>query len=135
MLEQNAALGKSVKASRSLTDNPPGMAVDGSFTNWWCAGAPALQWIEVDLQAPCTVTKVQLTVSQSPAGETVHRVWGRGSKGASKLLREFKGVTKDGQMLECAPQTSWEGIQYIKIETVSSPSWVAWREIGVMAKS
>jgi hypothetical protein len=36
-------------------------------------------------------------------------------------------------VLSFSPSEPWEGIRRIQIETVASPSWVAWREIEVIA--
>lgn len=129
---QNIALGKPVTASRSLLSNPASMAVDGLFGNWWGAGAFAQQWIEIDLQAPFTISQIRLVTSQSPAGETIHRVRGRSAAGNFQQLVEFRGVTDDVQFLEYSPAEPWEGIQIIRIETLSSPSWVSWREIEII---
>jgi len=129
---ENVAFGKAATASRSLASNPPSMAVDGLANNWWGAGDFAPQWIEIDLGAAVTITRIRLAVGQDPAGETVHRVWGRGPTGEARLLHEVRGVTRDLQVLELAPDPPWQGIRYLKIETLSSPSWVSWREIEVI---
>lgn len=81
-----------------------------------------------------TVRKVRLRVSQSPAGDTVHQIFGSRSamkKDPYKLLQTFKGRTEDGQWLEFAPQDPWTGVRFFKVVTVSSPSWVTWSEIEV----
>jgi len=130
---QNIAFLRPSKASHFLTTNPPSMAFDGKPNSWWGAGAFPPQWIEVDLQTPSTIKKVRLLVSQSPAGETVHRVLGKGSAGeAYKVLHEFRGFTNDNDVLEYAPPTPWSSIRFIRIETLTSPSWVSWREIEVL---
>jgi len=130
---QNIAFLKPSKASHFLTTNPPSMALDGKPNTWWSAGDLPPQWIEVDLQTPSVIKKIRLLVSQSPPGETVHRVLGKGSAGeAYKVLREFRGFTNDNDVLEHAPPTPWNGIRFIRIETVTSPSWVSWREIEVL---
>jgi hypothetical protein len=113
------------------------MAVDGLLGNWWGAGDFPPQWIEIGLQAPSSIGKIRLAVSQSPDGETTHRVWGKGASTGEEyqLLYEFRGFTTDGQVLEYSPPTPWTGIQFIKVETVVSPSWVSWREIEVIRAS
>jgi hypothetical protein len=130
---QNVARGKPASASRFGALHTPGMAVDGPFSTWWGAEASPPQWIEIDLQASYSVAGVRLVTSQSPTGATVHRVWGRGATGPERLLHEFSGTTQDGQTLEYSPPALWTGIRYVRVETVSSPSWVSWREIEVIA--
>ena len=110
-------------------------AVDSNPETWWGAGAPPLQWIQIDLGSPATIAAIRLTISQSPAGETVHRLLIKGPSTGGKytLLYNFKGNTADFDVLSYAPPTPLQEIQFIRIETVSSPSWVAWREIEVIA--
>lgn len=133
----NIALHKPVTASQSLPDHPPEMAVDGILDigagNWWGAGGSAPQWIEIDLQAPASIAALRLYTSQSPAGDTLHRVWGRGPGESYRLLHEFEGYTVDDQLLRYTPPFPWQNVQFIKVETVTSPSWVSWQEIEVMA--
>jgi hypothetical protein len=126
----NLAFGKRATASRSLPEEPPEHAVDGQPARWG-AGADAPQWIQVDLGAPATVGRVRLVVGQSPAGETVHQVWGGGSGEELRLLHEFRGYTEENQILEFAPEEPLSGIQIVRIVTLESPSWVAWKEIEV----
>jgi len=132
---QNIAMGKQARTSRSLRDNPPSMAVDGSLNTWWGAGDFPPQWIELDLQTAVSIGKIRLMVSQSPAGETLHLVWGKGPGAGEgyRLLHEFRGLTEDWQVLEYSPPAPWTGIRLIKIETRESPSWVSWREIEIIA--
>jgi hypothetical protein len=75
---KNIALGKPVTASRWYVGFAPGNAVDGEFGNWWGSGDFAPQWIEIDLQDSYSITKIRMATSQTPEGETLHRVWGRG---------------------------------------------------------
>jgi hypothetical protein len=125
------ARGKPATASRSEPGNGPELAFDGNGQNNWIAGDGPPQWIEVDLGAPATITKVALSVSQYPEGQTTHRIWGRGESGPGQLLHEFNGLTKEPQWLEVSPATPWKGIRYVRVETTASPSWVAWHEIRV----
>ena len=47
------------------------------------------------------------------------------------LIHEFKGLTSDPNILEFIPSTPLTNIQFVKIVTTQSSSWVAWREIEV----
>ncbi len=49
-------------------------------------------------------------------------------------MHEFAGPTADGDVLEVSPPEPWTGLQYIRVETIESPSWVAWREIEVLGE-
>ncbi len=132
--ENNLALGKPVRASRSLSNFPPSAAVNGQTADWWGAGAPPPQWIEIDLGTPANIRLIRLVTSQSPEGETVHQILGGGTSEKLNILYEFRGRTSDQQVLEFKPASPIAGIRYIRVLTTQSPSWVAWREIEVLGK-
>lgn len=127
----NVALNKPTLASRALPDRPASLAVDGQFDNWWGAGDFAPQWIEIDLEASCAIASVRLLASQDPAGNTLHRVWGHQPGKSERLLHEFRQTTTDLSWLEYTPTTAVDGIRWLRVETLESPSWIAWREIEV----
>jgi hypothetical protein len=133
-LPTNLALGAPVSASSAGADFPPEAAVDGNNETWWSAGHGPTAWIEVDLGSPVTVGEVRLSISQYPAGETEHRVYGRAAAGGPlTLLETHRGPTADPGVLDVTPSTPWTQIRFLRIETVASPSDVAWREIEVYA--
>lgn len=82
-----------------------------------------------------TVGSVRLRVAQYPAeGATVHRIWTRADGGADHVLRQtLAGTTRDGTWLEARDGSPWPGVRYVRVETIQSPSWVAWAEIEVRA--
>jgi hypothetical protein len=128
----NLAEGRPVQASNTLAPDTPEQAVDGNAESVWNAGGDPPQWIEVDLGAVYRLSAVRLLVAQSPAGSTTHRLLVRGpDNGPGILVHEFSGDTADGDWLEYIPEAPLENIRYVRVETVSSPSWVAWREIVV----
>lgn len=137
--EINLALFAPVSASNSLDGFEPARAVDGieglDNENWWSAGDYAPQRIEIDLGAPSEITRIRLVASQAPAGETLHLVLGRRENSDENLtLGQLSGETQDGQEFILTGSTSWIGIRYIIVQTIKSPSWVAWREIQVFGK-
>ena len=129
----NLALGKPVRVSRQFEDQAGALAVDGDLGTLWGAGDFALQWIEVDLGAPYSISQINLTTSQYPVGPTVHRLLVRGPSGEFQLLHTFSGTTDDGAVLTFTPTEVLTGVQVVRVETAQSPSWVAWREIEVVA--
>jgi hypothetical protein len=77
---------------------------------------------------------VRLYVAQFPDGYTIHRVFGRAAGGApDQLLHEFSGFTRSGDVLEYAPPAAWKDVRFVRVETVSSPSSAAWREIELVS--
>ena len=134
MMAHNLAFNKAVRYSRALAGNEGQFALDGDTGSLWSSGNDAPQWIEIDLGQAYEIGGVRLLISQYPAGNTIHRVLGKGP-GADELFLEmtrFEGFTEDGQWLEFSPEEPWAGLQHIRVETAASPSWVAWREIEVI---
>jgi hypothetical protein len=130
----NVALGRPATASGSAAAKPPANAFDGNRLSAWSAGALAPQWVEVDLGSPQAVRRVRLHVGQLPAGFTLHRVYGRKSAGATeRLLHEFAGFTQDGAVLEQAPPEPWQEVGFVRVETLTSPSLVGWREVEIVS--
>lgn len=129
----NLAYHKTARYSSALPGYPGGLAVDGDPGTLWNSGAGPVQWIEIDLGAVYSIQSIRLLVSQYPAGETVHRVRGRGADPDAPYvtLYTFSGATADNAVLQFTPPQPWSGVRYVRIETLESPSWVAWREIEV----
>ena len=128
----NLALGKSISASNQYGDQVASLAVDGDLGTLWNSGNGPTQWIEIDLGAEYSIKEIRLTTSQYPAGATTHRIFGKGTDDQFALLNTIEGDTVDGQELLFVPAQPIQGIRFVRVETVSSPSWVAWREIEVI---
>jgi hypothetical protein len=130
----NLALGKNVQVSLVMAGFDGKFAVDGDSTTIWNSGKDAPQWIEIDLGQPYDIGAIRLLISQYPAGQTVHRFLAKGPGAGEQFveLMRFEGFSEDGQWLESPATGPWSGIQFVRIETVTSPSWVAWREIEII---
>ena len=121
-----------VRASNSLDGSPPQAILDGeSEGSGWVSGDMAPQWIEIDLGSEKVVTGLRLWADQDPAGFTIHRILGGAFPGPTTELTRFEGVTSWGQMLEVTGE--WN-VRYLRIETLESPSWVAWLEVEVITE-
>ena len=120
-------------ASSTGTANQPadvygyGMAVP----HWISAGA-APQWILLDLGWPRAVTEIRLCVIQASAGATSHRILGGRTPTSLAALADINSATENGQLLSATlPPDPQQLVRYLKIETSSSPSVVAWGRIEV----
>lgn len=131
MVARNLALNKSVTSSRETAGFGGSLALDGDSGTFWSSGDDAPQWIEVDLGKPYEIAAIRLLISQYPGGNTLHRVMGKGpgADGTFHELTSLEGSTEDGQWLEFSPAQPWTEIRYIRVETLTSPSWISWREI------
>jgi hypothetical protein len=132
----NLAYDKPVTASRSLPAEPPENAVDDNSGTQWGAGEGPVQWIQVDLQGSYRVTEIRLLVAQYPVGSTTHRMQVRlSSTDSYQTVYEFNGSTSDNDWLVFKPDLPLEGVSQIRIQTIASPSWVAWKEIQVYGEA
>jgi predicted amidohydrolase YtcJ len=131
----NVALGRPATASQSLSGASPSFAVDGlpKSDDVWNAGGGPPQWIEIDLGTPVAVAAVRLVVAQFPAGPTRHRVRAGAAAGAGELVHEFTGSTTDQDVLTAVFDPPIPGVRFVRVETIESPSDVAWREIEVLS--
>lgn len=120
-----------VSSSQQLAAAPARYAVDQNPETIWNTGAHAPQWIEIEFSENYQIEKILLRVSQYPQGETHHQVWAGLERGDYWLAADLRGETLDGDVitveLEDLPTA-----RFLKIETIQSSSWVAWREIEVL---
>ncbi len=86
------------------------------------------------LGAPETVARIRLTVAQYRTGRPT-----TGCSSAAEprrpyvLVGEPGGPTHDGQVIDLVGTAPWQNVRFVRVETVSSPSWVSWREIEALA--
>jgi hypothetical protein len=130
----NLAFRKPVRFSSAIPGYPGEMAVDGDPGTLWNSGAGPVQWLEIDLGAEYSIQSIRLVLSQFPSGMTVHRIRGRTSVRDAPYvtLHTFEGITEESEPLFFEPEKPWVGIRFIRIETLQTPSWIAWREIEVI---
>jgi hypothetical protein len=88
----------------------------------------------VDLGEAIWVNEVRLMVSQFTDGDTRHTVSCRPGAGIPYIeLGTLVGATADSETLELVLMAP-SACRLLRIETLASPSWVAWlREIEVIA--
>ncbi len=107
------------------------LAIDGDLDSAWNSQQYAPQWFSVVLNDLYLVDRLQLVVTQAPAGPTTHEVWLGDGSGTRTLYKRFSNVhTEDGQTLEVAIEPP-RSVNEVLILTLDSPSWVAWREVRV----
>jgi hypothetical protein len=131
-IEDDLARGATVRASSSTAADRPAKAVDGILDTSWLSGDGPAGWIELRLRKQSTLKMVRLTVAQDPAGATTHVVLVGSSVANLRAVHTFKGQTRDGQVLAWTPSAPLRGVLIVRILTTRSPSWVAWREIGLI---
>ncbi len=128
----NVALGRPVRYSRQLPDQPASAAVDGRSIAYGAGDYPP-QWVEVQLDAPTAIQRVGMTVSQWPPGLTRHQVWARLASGAQVLVAEFYGFTTVEINLAYDLPLPLPDVTAVRFLTLESPSWVGWTEVEVIS--
>lgn len=128
----NIAVGKTVRVSSDVGDAGGALAIDGDVETTWNSGRFPAQWIEIDLGGIYDISEIRLTVAQYPGGATVHRLLIKQIGSSYTLIHTFDGNTGDWQELVFSPTTAITKVTSLRVETVASPSWVAWREVVVI---
>lgn len=118
-----------VTASNNNSSNPPSNAFDNNVNTVWSAGDFAQQYIQADLGKNYSISQIRLNVAQTPNGPTTHQIYVALTVDTLRLIGTLNKRTDDGEWLEF--NNSASNVRYIRIHTVDSPSWVAWREIKV----
>lgn len=126
---RNLALQGTATASAETADGAPALANDGLIETVWSSGGGAPQWIEIDLGSERTIREIHLDVAQDPAGLTTHVISVKGSGGMFVPVKTFMLSTEELRWLVFKPASPLVGVQVIRVETTSSPSWVAWRDV------
>jgi hypothetical protein len=132
LLQEETADGIVLTASSESFYGTLSNAADGRVDNMWNSGGYPPAWIELDLGRDTRLTGIRLLPSQLPnVADTLHRVYGRrdGSR-TEVLLAELNGTTRDNTWIDVAFEQR-QRIRYVRVATLTSPSWVAWREIQV----
>ena len=127
---QNAALLGTGRAH--LGEETVQNAIDGDLETIWNSQNLPAQWIAIALDDLYLAERVELVVAQTPAGPTTHVLWVDNGSGVRTFFRRFADVhTEDGQTLtiEFNPPRP---IKEILIQTLQSPSWIAWREVRIL---
>lgn len=133
LLLDNLGQGYTVTASSRTFGGRPAQAFDRDVNRTWNAGDYPPAWIEIDLGKSASVDGIRLLPSQLPSpAETVHRIYGREDGSVTEvLLGEVSASTKDNVWIDVRFDTP-VSVRYVRIATLRSPSWVAWREIALI---
>lgn len=125
----NLSAGATATASNSLPAHSPMAAIDSNNESGWNSGIAPAQWIEIDLGARKEISEIKALVDQTPAGETVHNIYFDNILGHT-----WAGITDKNGLLSVVLPTKISA-QKIRIETITSPSWVGWYEIAILGSN
>ena len=107
------------------------LAIDGDLDSVWNSQQFAPEWFSITFDEFYLVDRIEMVVTQLPAGPTTHEVWLGTGSGTRVLYKRLIDVhTQDGQTLEIDISPP-RRLKEVFILTLDSPSWVAWREVRV----
>jgi len=111
------------------------LAIDGDLESIWNSQQLAPQWFSIAFDSFYLVDRIELIVTQLPAGPTTHEIW-LGSGSDTRVLQDrlIDVHTEDGQTLEISVEPP-RRLNEVLIVTLSSPSWVGWREVRVFGSA
>ncbi|MBI4945836.1 MAG: gliding motility-associated C-terminal domain-containing protein [Bacteroidetes bacterium] len=134
----NVALGKPATGTGTYLTNTPDKTFDGNCGTYWNSGGFAPQSIQVDLQGTFTINNINLLVGMTPtSGNCTHTIYTAPNIGGPwTAVDVISGVRFSGEKLErCYNSAPLTGVGAVKIESTSSPSWIAWIEVGIFTLS
>lgn len=117
------------RASSTAAGSSPASAFDGDTATVWSAGAFPPGWVEVKLYNSQTVSALILYPSQAPTGPVNHRINFAIDNGPYQEVYRFTAETADDMKLVIKLPQIFNTVTHVRVRTISSPSWVAWREI------
>ncbi len=128
-LSPNVAVQGTARASSN--EDSVHFAIDGDPLTVWSAQDHPAQWIAITLDDLYLADRIELVAAQAPAGPTTHTLWLDNGSGVRTRFTQLTGIhTEDGQTLtfEINPPRP---VRELLVQTLESPSWVAWREVRV----
>ena len=83
-------------------------------------------FVEIQLPGLYTVNIICLQVAQSPNGNTLHQIYVGTTTNPSTLATTLSGYTSSGQWINLTYSPPLTNVRFLRVNTVTSPSWVAW---------
>lgn len=93
---------------------------------YYNSGGYAPQYIELQLPSAFTITSVSLQVAQLPNGITQHQLFVGPTSNPTQLASNINGFTYSGQWINLTYSPPLTNVRFLRLNTISSPSWVAW---------
>ena len=119
-------------AGASAGASTVGYAFDDNPGTAWQAGGFPTHTIWYEFPRSVGIGRIRLIPSQVPiCANTTHEIWGGTGVGDLSRMAVYTGNTCDNQAFEIDEFWRNNAIRRIEIRTLSSPSWVSWREIEV----
>lgn len=85
----------------------------------------------MELEREQTVSRIRLQVSQTPDGQTSHTLLAGSQVDELKEVRALNGFTKNNEWINLTFNPPLRNVRFLHLNTLSSPSWIAWFKILV----
>ena len=108
--------------------NGVGAAVDANVCTLWNAGAVAPQSIEFDVPPDAEIAGIFVTPEMTPSGTTTHVIEIQRANGTFEALHVVRGEMTT-QVPSAMIFVRSVRATRLRLRTLESPSWVAWREV------
>lgn len=120
-----------VNATSSLGETPPKAAFDGSTCTVWNAGNFAPQSITVDLGTATNIDAIVLVPEMTPNGQVRQRIELSDDGVTFASAHRIEAPMASGAPVELV-MPKRERARFMRVVSDASPSWIAWREIGIV---
>ena len=126
------------KASNTYRESEfgPGNLYDNNPGTLWNSCGYAPQWVVFEFFEKKEISLIKLYVAQTPAGEAEHRIYFAGGDKKFFEVGKINQLSKEGDILSFKSPEEYKTteVKYLKIQTLKSPSWIAWKEIEVFTR-
>jgi hypothetical protein len=118
--------------SASSTYNSSSLAsniVDCDTNTVWNAGSFPKADVVINTSNNSVIYSIVLIPEQSPAGKTTHNILVSDHNNIWNKVERIEAYTESGKPIIKIFNPPLKDVKKIQIQTIDSPSWVAWREI------
>ena len=102
--------------------------VGRSQSTYWNSGGSAPQWVQLQLPGAYTISTICLWVAQLPNGNTIHQISVGPTAGSLSVVTTLNGYTYSGQWINITYNPWLSNVRFIRVDSLSSPSWIAWQK-------
>ena len=93
----------------------------------------APQYAQLELPGEYNITNVCLLISQSSNGATYHQISIGASLNSTQVVTVLNGTTFNGEWINITYNPPLNNVRFLRLDTISSPSWVSWIKFLVYA--
>jgi hypothetical protein len=121
-----------IATTTSSSTVPTDAATDGDLTTVFNSGAFGPHTLTLDLAEPNVVSALVLATEQTPDGVTSHVIEISDDGAAWSELATLRGHTTTETVYAATVRRSPRA-RYVRIRTIDSPSWIAFRDVAVIS--